>query len=104
MAHDGAVVDDVESEGLSPLFLRLFPSSVFMQQSPGAVGGSLCPGAETGLGFAWTASSLSMGSWSSGKGGDTLAWTGRSWMYLLCYGSGWFRDSWSWIPHLDHGV
>lgn len=25
MAHDGAVVDNVESKGLSPLFLRLFP-------------------------------------------------------------------------------
>lgn len=95
MAHGRAAVGDVESEGLSPLFLRLFPSSVFMQQSPGA---------ETGLGFAWTASSLSMGSWSSGEGDDTLAWTGRSWMYLLCYGSGWFRDSWSWISHLDDGV
>lgn len=33
-------------------FSRLFPSSVFIRQSPGAVGGSLCPGAGTGLGFA----------------------------------------------------
>lgn len=35
MAHDRAVVDDVESKGLSPLFLRLSPSSVFVQQSLG---------------------------------------------------------------------
>lgn len=88
MAHDGAVIDDVESEGLSPLFLRLFPSYGFMQESPGTVGGSLCPGAESGLGFAWTASTLSMGSWSSGKGDDALAWTGGSWRYPLYHGSG----------------
>lgn len=81
-----------------------FPSSVFMQQSPGIVGGSLCPGAETGLGFAWTVSSISMGSWSSGKGDDALAWTGGSWIYPLCYGSGCFRDFWTWMSHLDHGV
>lgn len=25
-------------------------------------------------------------------------------MYPLRCGSGWFRDSWAWMCHLDHGV
>lgn len=62
----------------SLLLLRLFRSSLSMQRSPGAAGGSPCPGTGAGLGSAWAVTSLSAGSWGSGKGDDTLAWAGGS--------------------------
>lgn len=62
----------------SLLLLRLFPSSVSVQQSPSAAGGSPCPGTGAGPGSAQAVTSLSVGSWGSRKGDDALAWAGGS--------------------------
>lgn len=62
----------------SLLRLRLFPSSVSVQQSPGTVCGSPSTDTAAGPGSAQAVTSLSVGSWSSGKGDDALVWAGGS--------------------------
>lgn len=89
----------------SPLLLGLFPSSESMQEIPGAADGSPCPGPGAGPDSAQAVTSLSMGSWGSRKRDGALVGQGDpAQMHPLCFGNGLFRDSETWMSHVDNCI